>query len=103
MTAPAGPWGVRNKKRTPARPTAHVGYQPAGLDYFGHRVKATYHAITDQAVRVGSITRRPGAALCGCAGPWAPVPDGLFPPLLSCRACQRITTNQHITIAGGTS
>jgi hypothetical protein len=103
MSAPARTRGARSRKRTPARPTAHVGYQPAGLDRWGHRVKATYHAIADQAVKVGFVTRQPGTAVCGSAGPWAPVPDGLFPPTVSCRACQHITANQHITIAGGTS
>ena len=87
MSAPARTRGARNRKRTPARPTAHVGYQPAGLDRWGHRVKATYHAITDQAVKVGFVTRLPGTAVCGSAGPWAPVPgravpaDGLLPRL----------------------
>jgi hypothetical protein len=100
MSAPARTRGVRNRKRTPARLTAHIGYQPAGLDYFGHRVKATYHAITDQAVKIGFITRLPGTAICGSTGPWAPVPDGLFPPEVNCRACQHITANEHITITG---
>jgi hypothetical protein len=103
MSAPASSRGVRNKKRTPARPTAHIGYQPAGLDRWGHRVKATYHAITDQALKIGFVSRRPGTALCGSAGPWAPVPDGLFPPTVNCRACQHITTSEHITITGGTA
>jgi hypothetical protein len=34
---------------------------------------------------------------------WAVGSGGLFPPMVSCRACQHITANQHITIAGGTS
>jgi len=101
MSAPAR--APRRRSRPPVRPTAHIGYQPAGLDRWGHRVKATYHAIADQAVKVGFVTRLPGTAVCGSAGPWAPVPDGLFPPMVSCRACQHITANQHITMAGGTS
>jgi hypothetical protein len=78
MTRPATTQarGAREKKRTPARRTAHIEYQPAGLD-------------------------RPGTALCGAPGPWADVPDGLFPPLVTCRACQHITANAHITITGG--
>src|SRR5882757_7602490 len=92
---------VRNKKRTPARRTAHIEYQPAGLDASHRRVREAYHATTDQAVKVGFITRRPGTALCGNPGPWADIPDGLFPPLVTCRACQHITANEHISITGG--
>ena len=61
--------GVREKKRTPPRLTAHIEYQPAGLDLSGRRVREAYHAITDQAVRVGILTRWPGDALCGAPGP----------------------------------
>jgi hypothetical protein len=93
--------GVRNKKRTRTRPVAHIEYQPAGLDLTGRRVREAYHAITDQAVKVGFLTRHPGDALCGSPGPWADIPDGLFPPFVTCRACQRITAAQHITITGG--
>ena len=32
MTATRPKTAVRNKKRTPPAPTAHVGYQPAGHD-----------------------------------------------------------------------
>ena len=92
---------VRTRKRSPARPTAHIEYQPAGLDLHGRRAREAYHAITDQAVKVGFITRRPDTALCGAPGPWADIPDGLFPPLVTCRACQHVTANAHITIIGG--
>jgi hypothetical protein len=102
MTRPAAPVRpVRNKKRTPARRTAHIEYQPAGLNAFHRRVREAYHAITDQAVKVGFITRRPGTALCGATGPWADIPDGLFPPLVTCRACLHITASEHISITGG--
>jgi hypothetical protein len=97
----SSPRAVRNKKRTPARLTAHIEYQPAGLNAFHRRVREAYHAIADQAVKVGFITRRPGTALCGAAGPWADIPDGLFPPLVSCRVCQAITAREHISITGG--
>ena len=104
MTRPATTArGVREKKRTPARRTAHIEYQPAGLDLSGRRVREAYHAIADHAVKVGFITRAPGTALCGSSGPWADIPDALFPPVVTCRACQHITTNEHITITGGTS
>ena len=93
--------GVRKEKRTPARRTAHIEYQPAGLDSSGRRTRARYHAIADQAVKVGFLTRGPGEALCGATGSWADIPDGLFPPLVTCRACQAITAAQHITITGG--
>jgi hypothetical protein len=104
MTRPAtatAARGVRQKKRTPARRTAHIEYQPAGLDRSGRRVREAYHAIADQVVKVGFITRRPGTALCGNPGPWADIPDGLFPPLVTCRACQHITAREHITVTGG--
>jgi hypothetical protein len=93
--------GVRSRKRAPARLTAHIEYQPAGLDLSGRRVKEAYHAIADQAVRVGILTRWPGDALCGAPGPWADIPDGLFPPFVNCRACLHITANEHISITGG--
>jgi hypothetical protein len=92
---------VRNKKRTAARRTAHIEYQPAGLDRSGRRVREAYHAVTHQAVKIGFLTRWPGDALCGAPGPWADIPDGLFPPLVTCRLCQHITAAQHITIIGG--
>jgi|SRR5215468_8637136 len=74
--------GVRQKKRTPAR-IAHIEYQPAGLDRSGRCARETYHAVADQAVRVGLITRTPGTALCGSPGPWADIPDALFPPVVT--------------------
>ena len=92
--------GVRKPRRTPAR-TGHIEYQPAGLNVEGRRVRAAYHAITDQALKVGVIRRGPGQALCGAPGPWGDIPDGLFPPLVTCRPCQHITTRLHITITGG--
>ena len=106
-TAPARPVRnppartVRTKKRTPARLSAHIEYQPAGLNLFGRRAREAYHAVTDQAVKVGFLTRHPGDALCGSPGPWADIPDGLFPPLVSCRACRHITAGLHITVTGG--
>ncbi len=93
--------GSATRKRAPARRTAHIEYQPAGLDATYRRVKEAYHAIADQAVRVGFITRAPGTALCGSPGPWADIPDALFPPLVTCRACQHITAKAHITVTGG--
>jgi hypothetical protein len=92
--------GAPAKKRTRAR-TAHIEYQPAGLDRVGRRAREAYHAVADQAIKVGFITRAPDTALCGNPGPWADIPDGLFPPLVSCRACQHITAKQHITVTGG--
>ncbi len=103
MTRPAATAkrGVREKKRTAARRAAHIEYQPAGLDRSGRRVREAYHAVADQAVKVGFITRWPGDALCGSPGPWADIPDGLFPPLVTCRACQHITAKTHVTVTGG--
>jgi hypothetical protein len=92
--------GVRKSRRTPPR-TAHLEYQPAGLDLHGRRVREAYHAITDQTLKVGYGTRHTGDALCGAAGPWADIPDGLFEPWVNCRACQAITARLHISITGG--
>src|SRR5215472_10538088 len=92
--------GGRGKQRTPP-PNAHNEYQPAGLDHTGRRGREAYHAIADQAIKVGFITRAPGTALCGSPGPWADIPDALFPPLVTCRACQHITARTHITVIGG--
>jgi hypothetical protein len=100
-TATTARRGARQKKRTPARRTAHIEYQPAGLDRSYRRVREAYHAVADQAVKVGFITRAPGTALCGNPDPWADIPDALFPPVLTCRACQRITAREHITVTGG--
>jgi hypothetical protein len=103
MTRPASTKTARGasaRKRAPARRTAHIEYQPAGLDSSGGRAREAYHAIADQALKVGFITRQPGTALCGNPGPWADIPDGLFPPLVTCRACQHITAKTHITITG---
>ena len=96
-----GVYGTGNEHRPGPPPTSATS--PPGWTRWGHRVKATYHAITDQALKIGFVTRLPGTAVCGSAGPWAPVPDGLFPPTVNCRACQHITANEHITITGGTS
>jgi hypothetical protein len=92
---------VRIRKRAPARPTAHIEYQPAGPGLHGRRAREAYHAITDQKLKIGYRTRYSGDALCGAPGPWADIPDGLFPPLVTCRACQHITVRLHITITGG--
>lgn len=96
MTAP--PRTRTRKGRIPAQPSAHIGYQPPGLDPWGRRVRERYHAITEQVVKAGFLTRHPGDALCGSAGPWTDIPDGLFPPLVSCRSCQHIAASCHITI-----
>jgi hypothetical protein len=93
--------GVRQKKRTPPRRTAHVGYQPAGLNRSGRRVRERYHAITDQPVKIGFVTRNPGDALCRAPGPWADIPPGLFPPLVTCPWCREIATNHGVTIIEG--
>jgi hypothetical protein len=93
--------GVRQKKRTPPRRTAHVGYQPAGLDLSGRRVRERYHAITDQPVKIGLVTRESGDALCRAPGPWADIPPGLFPPLVTCSWCREIAASHSVTIIEG--
>ena len=101
MIRPASARAVRSQKRTSARRhTAHVEYQPPGRGRNGRRIREQYHAITDLAVTVGFLTRSPGDALCGSRGPWTDIPDGLFPPLVTCRACQHITTAHYIKITG---
>lgn len=100
MTAPAPPKTVvRKKRRAAARPTAQIGYEPAGVDLYGRRVRAAYHAIADQTVTSAAGTCYAGEPLCGTAWRWADIPDGLFPPTVSCPACQRVAAAQHITIA----
>jgi hypothetical protein len=102
MTAPtAAKTTARKKRRAAARPTAQIGYEPAGVNLYGRRVRAAYHAIADQTVTSGTVTCYAGEPLCGTAWRWADIPDGLFPPTVSCPACQRIAAAQHITITGG--
>jgi len=100
VTAPSRPAAVRRKRRVPARPTAHVGYQPGGPDLRGRRVRERYHAIADQAVRIAGVNRRCGDALCGSAGPWVDIPDGLFPPSVSCPVCRHLAASEHVAITG---
>ena len=101
MTSQTRPRPRARKKRTPHRMTAHVGYQPAGLNLHGRKVAERYHAIADQAATVGSITRYPGDALCGAPGPWADSPQGLFAPLVTCRWCRQIAATAGVTIIEG--
>ena len=89
---------TRRKKAAPR--TAHVGYQPPDPAAQGRRSRDRYHAVADQAVTVGRITREPGQALCGVTGPWADAPVGLFPPLVSCPACRCLAASEGITIGG---
>jgi len=89
---------TRRKKVAP--PTAHVGYQSPDPATPGRRSREKYHAVADQAVTVGPVTREPGQALCGATGPWADVPVGLFPPLVSCPACRSLVVSEAITIGG---
>jgi hypothetical protein len=48
----------------------------------------------------GTATCYAGEALCGTAWRWEAIPDGLFPPTVSCPVCQRIAAAGHITITG---
>ncbi|MGI9004987.1 MAG: hypothetical protein ACR2FU_02110 [Streptosporangiaceae bacterium] len=76
--------------------TAHIGYQPA--DPSARRRRDRYHAVTDQPVPLGPLTRDPGQALCGLTGPWPEPPAGLFPPLVTCPACRALADTNHVTI-----
>jgi hypothetical protein len=89
---------VRRKKAAPR--TAHVGYQSPDAATQGRGSRERYHAVADQAVTLGPITREPGQALCGLTGPWADAPVGLFPPLVTCPACRSVVSSEGITIGG---
>ena len=91
---------ARTTRRRKAAPrTAHVGYQPPDPAQ-GRRSRERYHAVADQAINLGQITREPGQALCGLTGPWADAPVGLFPPLVTCPACRSLAASEGITIGG---
>ncbi len=92
---------VRNKKRIPSAPTAHVGYRPAGHDLQGRKTAECYHAVADQDRRRGLATYQKGDALCGRLGPWPQSPVGLFPPLVTCRWCRQIAASTGVTIIEG--
>lgn len=82
------------------RLTASVGYQAAGLNLAGRRVRESYHAVADQAVPVSEWqTRYRGEALCGAA-PIAACPPGLFSPVASCPSCIAIAARASVRIAG---
>ena len=59
------------RRKKPPAPTAHVGYQPTGPTVPARRARRRdrYHAVADQAVTLGQLTRDPGQALCGQPGP----------------------------------
>jgi len=104
-------------------PSAGIGYQPAGHDRYWHPVREAYHVVARRRITIdghpvlkdirrypsmpnskggdpawGGITSQPGEALCGNAGPWTDIPDGLFPPLISCKPCKAIADHAGITI-----
>jgi hypothetical protein len=101
MTGQTRPRTRARQKKQPRQPTAHVGYQPAGLNLHGRKVAERWHALADQAVTVGSITRYPDEALCGAPGPWADSPQGLFAALVTCRWCRQIAATAGVTIIEG--
>ena len=88
------------RRKKPPTLTAHVGYQPTAPAAHARRIRHrdSYHAVADQAVTLGPITRDPGQALCGQPGPWPDPPTGLFPPLVTCPACRALAESGHITI-----
>jgi hypothetical protein len=91
------------RRRKGAPRTVHVGYQPPGPAAPGRRSRERYHAVADQAVKLGEIAREPGQALCGVTGPWAEAPVGLFPPLVTCPACRSLVASEGIAIGGDNS
>lgn len=82
--------------------TARVGYQPAGRDLYGRITRESYHAVlaggTARTLRIGSVTRYRGEALCGAA-PLDDCPPGLFEPVVSCPACRAICQREGITVS----
>ncbi len=83
------------RKKPPVR-TARVGYQPA--DPLARRRRDSYHAVADQPVTLGPLTREPGHSLCGLTGPWPEPPTGLFGPLVTCPACRALAGTNAIAI-----
>ena len=85
----------------PAPLTASIGYQPPGRDGQGRICRETYHAVLTggpaRILRIGYLTRHRGEALCGAA-PLGDCPAGLFPPEVTCPACQAIAASCHIQI-----
>ncbi|MGI9006737.1 MAG: hypothetical protein ACR2FU_11190 [Streptosporangiaceae bacterium] len=90
------------RRRKPPALTVHVGYQPAAPAVPGRRARPRdgYHAVADQPVTLGPLTRATGQALCGLPGPWPDPPPGLFPPPVTCPACRALAESGHITITG---
>jgi hypothetical protein len=91
------------RRKKAASRTAYVGYHPPGPAAPRRRSRESYHAVTDQAVTLGPVTREPGQALCGLTGPWADAPVGLFPSLVTCPACRSLASSEGITISGDSS
>jgi hypothetical protein len=81
--------------------TAHVGYQ-AAPGPFG-QAREVYHALADQPVSFGVVTRKAGEPLCGAPRPRQDCPVGLFAPIVTCPACRAICAREGITVpmAGG--
>lgn len=80
--------------------TAHVGCTMAPGP-FG-RAREVYHAVIDQPVTVGVLTRESGRPLCGAPGIPQECPPGLFEPAVSCPACLAIADREHVTVAAHT-
>ena len=79
-------------------PTAHIGYE-ATVGQFG-RPAEIYHAVADQPVRVGTLTRRAGEPVCGASAELGECPPGLFAPQVSCPGCLATLAREDITLAG---
>jgi hypothetical protein len=86
---------------TTAGLTARPAWQGAGRDLQGRICRESYHAVLSggaaRTLRIGAITRRRGEALCGAA-PVEDCPPGLFPPIVTCHACQAIARREHVEI-----
>jgi hypothetical protein len=78
--------------------TAHIGYE-ATAGAFG-RPSEVYHAVADQPVRVGTLTRRAGEPVCGARVKLADCPPGLFAPQVSCPGCVATLAREDITVDG---
>jgi hypothetical protein len=66
---------------------------------FGH-AREVYHAVIDQPMTIGALTRAAGRPLCGGPGTVGQYPPGLFEPVVSCPACLAIAAREGITLAG---
>ena len=96
-----GVYGTGNEHRPGPPPTSATSPPGWTAGATGSRPPTT--PSPTRPSRSASSSGCPAPLSADRPGPGPRCPDGLFPPTVSCRACQHITTNEHITITGGTS